>query len=154
MPKNHTGASLLSINELRPHPDNPNDHTADQIEQLSEIIDYQGWRVPIIKSNQSGYIASGHARWMVAQRMQWSEVPVVCQDFESEEQEYLFVVSDNAIATQSEINMAMVNLKVTEIGPFPVKLLGFKNYVVDMSEKEAIFTIGDGGGTNLAWNIA
>lgn len=59
---------ILDINDPRivPNPDNPNDHSDEQLAQFAKILIYQGQRKPIIISNQSGFIVTGHGTWMAA----------------------------------------------------------------------------------------
>ena len=40
---------LVDLNKLVPHPKNPNKHPPEQIERLSQIIDFQGQRKAIAK---------------------------------------------------------------------------------------------------------
>lgn len=129
-------SKLVKINELKPHPDNPNQHSDAQVERLAAILKYQGWRYPIKVSNLSGFITSGHGRLLGAKKLGLKEVPVSYQDYESEEQEYADVVSDNAIASWAELNLANINSKVEMLGPdFDIDLLGIKDFTIDVAEK-------------------
>lgn len=127
---------LVSTKELLAHPENPNDHSEQQIKRLSEILDYQGWRYPIKVSNQSGFITSGHGRLMAAKLNGWNEVPVNYQDYDDEEQEYADVVSDNAIALWAELNLAKINSKLPDLGPeFNIDMLGLKDFILEPADK-------------------
>lgn len=127
---------LVPISELKPYPKNPNEHSEEQINRLAQILDYQGWRYPVKVSNLSGYITSGHGRIDAAQKNGWTEVPVNFQDYESEEQEYADVVSDNSIAEWANLNLSQINADVVELGPdFDIDLLGIKDFVLEPSEK-------------------
>lgn len=128
--------TLVSISELRPHPKNRNKHSDDQIKRLAQILEYQGWRYPIKVSKRSGFITSGHGRLAAAKLMKWKEVPVNYQDYESDEQEYTDVQSDNAIASWAELDLAGINSDIGELGPdFDIDLLGIKDFVLEPAEK-------------------
>lgn len=136
MPQNHTGCQLVPISKLNPHPDNPNKHSASQIEQLADIIEYQGWRKPITVSNPTGFITAGHGRLLAAKLKKWTELPVSHQDYEDYAQEYADLVADNAIAAQAEIDMALINTKVPDLGPeLDVRMLGFENFEIEPADK-------------------
>jgi DNA modification methylase len=123
------------IGNLLVHPKNPNKHSREQIERLAELIKYQGWRLPIIVSNQSGYIVSGHGRLEAAKHLGLKEVPISYQDFTSE-QEYAFLVSDNAIASWAELDLVSINFEVPNLGPdFEIKMLGMKDFAIEPAEK-------------------
>lgn len=130
-------AELLSIDELRPHPKNRNKHSKDQIDRLAKIIKYQGFRHPIIVSRLSGFIVAGHGRLDAAKKLKLKTVPVDYQEFESEEQEYAFLQSDNSIALWAELDLSGINADLGDLGPdFDIELLGLKNFTVDVADKE------------------
>lgn len=129
----------VDVNELKPNPKNPNKHSEEQIERLAKILQYQGFRYPIKVSNLSGYITSGHGRLEAAKKLGLSKVPVSYQDYENEEQEYADIVSDNAIASWSDIDLSWVNKELENMGPeFDIDLFGIKHFnldpVVDLSD--------------------
>lgn len=125
---------MVAIEDVRPNNRNRNKHSEAQIERLVKIIQRQGFRQPLIVSNQSGLLVAGHGRLIAAKRLGMTEVPVVRQDFDSEEQEYQAQVSDNAIASWAELDLAGINADIPELGPFDIELLGLKDFSVDLSE--------------------
>lgn len=127
---------LIKINELKPHPKNRNKHPSDQIERLATIIKYQGIRSPIKVSLRSGYITAGHGRLEAFRHLKLKAVPVDMQDYESDEQEYADIQSDNAIALWAELDLLGINVDLPAMGPeFNIDLLGIRNFVLDASEK-------------------
>jgi hypothetical protein len=128
--------ALVSVKELKPNPLNRNSHPKDQIERLAKILEFQGWRYPIKVSKRSGLITSGHGRLEAAKLLKWKEVPVSFQDYESEEQEYADTISDNSIASWSELDLSGINSDLTDLGPdFDIDLLGIKDFVLEPIEK-------------------
>ena len=71
---------IMPLEELKPHPKNPNRHPASQVELLAKVIEAQGWRQPVKVSTRSGYIVSGHGRYEAA-RLLRCPVPVDLQDY-------------------------------------------------------------------------
>jgi DNA modification methylase len=129
---------LVSIKGLSPHPKNPNDHSQEQIARLAAILAYQGWRYPIKVSNLSGFVTSGHGRLLAAKFNGWEQVPVSYQDYENEEQEYADLVSDNAIAEWSVLDLKSINAEIEHMGPdFDIDWLGIKNFELDPADKYA-----------------
>jgi hypothetical protein len=123
---------LIPLGELRPHPKNRNKHGADQIARLAQVFEYQGIRHPIIVSNLSGFIVAGHGRLDAAKKLGLTEFPVDFQDFESEESEYAFLISDNSIALWAELDLSGINADIGDLGPdFDIDLLGIKNFGLD-----------------------
>lgn len=126
----------VDVDTLSPNPRNPNRHSKAQIKRLSELIKYQGWRLPIIVSKQSGNVVAGHGRLDAARVLGVREVPVTYQDFVSPEVEYAFLVSDNAIHNWSELDLSSINSFVPELGPdFDIELLGLKDFTIEVADK-------------------
>ncbi len=125
----------VNPSELRPNPKNPNMHSPEQIDRLAQIIDHYGWRHPIIVSNQSGYIVVGHGRLDAAKRMKLEKVPIEYQDFETPDLEYGFLVCDNGIARQAELNLAQINIDMIDLGPMDIDLLGIKDFTIEPLDK-------------------
>lgn len=127
---------LLPVNELKPHPKNPNKHSKEQIARLAEILEYQCVRHPVIVSRLSGHVVVGHGRLEAMKKLGMKEVPVDYQEFKSEEQEYAFIVSDNAIAEWAELDLSMINSEVPDLGPdFEIDLLGLKDFEIEVADK-------------------
>lgn len=130
---------MMPLGELKPHPRNPNKHSSNQIAALCKLIEYQGIRWPIIVSGLSGYIVAGHARLEAAKQLGLPDYPIDIQDFENEEQEYAFMVSDNAIQELSELDYGFINEVLPDLGPeFDIDMLGIPDFKIDPSELKEI----------------
>lgn len=127
---------LVDVKALKPHPKNRNKHPEDQIERLAKILKYQGVRAPIVISNRSERIVKGHGTLQAIKKNEWDKAPVVYQDFEDDDQEWLFVQSDNAIASWAELDLKGINADIGELGPFDIDLIGIKDFVVEPAEKD------------------
>lgn len=128
---------IVSLSSLTPNPKNANKHPKEQIERLAKILKYQGIRAPIIVSKRSGFIVKGHGTLLAIKHNKWDKCPVVFQDFETEEQEYAFLQSDNAIASWADLDLSMVNIELPNLGPdFDIDLLGIKDFKIDVAERE------------------
>lgn len=123
--------SFVPIDSVKPNPKNRNKHTDQQIDALVKIIEYQGFRHPLVVSKRSGFLVSGHGRLMAARKMGSETLPVVFQDFDSEEQEYAAGVSDNAIASWAEIDLPAIHSDLPELAPFDLDLLGVNNFKLE-----------------------
>lgn len=126
---------LVDVKALKPHPKNRNKHPQDQVERLAKILNYQGLRAPIVVSRLSGKIVKGHGTLQAIKENGWESAPVVYQDFEDNDQEWLFLQSDNAIASWAELDVSGINSDLSELGPFDIDLTGLRNFSVDPNEK-------------------
>jgi hypothetical protein len=127
---------ILDISKCVPNKKNRNKHSDEQITRLADIIKYQGFRSPLIISNRSGLVVAGHGRLLAAKFLGLKEVPVIYQDFDSEEQEYAAQVSDNAIASWAELDLSGINADIGELGPdFDLEMLGIKDFELEPADK-------------------
>jgi len=108
---------MVTLDELRPHPENANTHSPEQISRLAKILKYQGWRKPIVVSKLSGYIVSGHGRLQASRIAGFEKVPIDEQDYESEEQEFADLIADNRIAELSDWNTIKLNDQLASLKP-------------------------------------
>lgn len=128
---------LIDPKNLKDHPKNRNKHSRDQIDRLASLYRYHGIRHPIIVSSQTKCIVAGHGRKQAAIEAKVEQVPVVFQDFVSEEAEYAFIQSDNAIALWAELDLLGINADLADLGPdFDLDMLGIKDFVLDFAEKD------------------
>lgn len=126
---------LVEISAMKTNPRNPNRHPKRQIELLSKILT-QGWRHPIIVSNGSGLIVVGHGRLEAAKLAEMEFVPVEYQDFNSNEEEYAFMLADNRIPELSERDIGALKDLMIEIdtGAIDLEMTGY-----DFREAEKLF---------------
>jgi hypothetical protein len=125
---------LVKPAELKPNPNNPNRHTRAQIERFAEILKFTGVRKPVVVSNQSGMIVTGHGTLQAIQENGWEFAPVDYQDFESYDQEYAHIVADNELQKWSEIDKGAVNAQLENLGPdLNLAMFGFQNFVMDLA---------------------
>jgi ParB-like chromosome segregation protein Spo0J len=117
----------VPIEELVPNPRNPNKHGADQVKLLAKIIDFQGWRSPVVVSTLSGYVVRGHGRLLAARHLGLESVPVDFQDYENEAQEHADLVADNRIAELAEMDRVGLKdlIESLDTGEIDLEMTGF-----------------------------
>lgn len=130
-------AQMVDITDMLPHPKNPNKHSKEQIDRLVKVMQFQGVRHPIVVSKLSGHVVAGHGRLQAFKKLKMTQVPVDFQDFDNEDQEYAFIVSDNALQQEwAELDLSSINANMGDLGPdFDLELLGMKDLKIDVSEK-------------------
>ena len=126
----------IEISKLRPHPNNPNTHTDKQIDLLAEIIEDQRFRIPVIVSNLSNCLVSGHASTMAAQKCGLTKIPAIRQDFADEKEEFMFMTSVNEIARWSKLDETVVKNAVQrlDIKAKKLKLTGIKGLNIQKAD--------------------
>lgn len=128
----------VGIDSLLPHPKNMHSHSPEQIERLSKIIEYQSFRTPITVQRGTNLVVCGHGRLLAAKNLGYTKVPVIYQEFKSEEQLYAHMVADNAIGkdTWAQLDLSQINKDIIDLGPdLDLDMLGLKDFVVEPIEK-------------------
>lgn len=100
---------MVPIEKIKPHPENPNAHSTEQIAVFAEILRYQGTRRPFRVSKRSGLLMAGHGQLAAYKLNGWKECPVEYQDYENEAQEYADLVADNALGAWAVIDVSTVS---------------------------------------------
>lgn len=123
--------------EKRLNPDNSNEHPEAQIEELVEQYKYQGVRHAIIISTRDGVMSAGECRYLAAKRVGMKSFPVDWQDFEDFDQQFAFVVADNAIAAMATLNLSKINSQLPKLdgATFQIPRLGIPDFQVDVADK-------------------
>lgn len=129
---------IVAPSSLKPHPKNPNKHPQSQIELLAKIIEYQGWRSPVVVSNRSGFIIKGHGR-VEAAKILGTQVPVDYQDYNSDQDELADLIADNRVSELAEMDLDAVHqmMKDDVFKDFDLDMTGFDFFSrADMDEEE------------------
>lgn len=138
---------LVPLDQIKLNPKNRNAHPPEQIDQLITIMEYQGrMRRPGTVSNQSGFLVCGEGRYLALKKKGATHMPILFQDYDSEEQEYADGIADNAIDKQAILDKASILQDVLNFGPdFDFDVLGMKDFVLPedftaMTDEDAVPT--------------
>lgn len=107
---------LININELKPNNKNVKQHPKEQIEDLARLMDYVGFKDPIV-IDEDYTIFAGHGRLEAAKLKGMTEVPCVFMENLTDEQKKWFLLADNRI-NESEWNSDNVQLMLEDLGSF------------------------------------
>lgn len=137
---------VVGIDTVIPNPKNPNKHEKSQIERLCKLIKNTGFRNPLIISNQTGFLVSGHGRLEAAKLLKMEKIPVVFQDFKNEADEYSFMTADNAIGSWSELDLEKIKLDSFSFDNFDIEMLGLENFnLMEMALEDEEDVVDDNG---------
>ncbi len=99
---------VLSIDQLRPAPDNPRRHSRQQIRKIARSIETFGFGVPVLVDGENGVLA-GHGRIEACRTIGMAEVPVIRLAHLTPAQAKAFRIAEN---------------KLTELGGWDERILG------------------------------
>ena len=123
---------FVNPKDLKPHPRNRNKHTKAQIERLAKIIQRSGMREPINVSKRAGYIVTGHCTTLACIEAGLEKVPVMYQDYETEQDEVLHMNADNEMARWASLDEDLLRDDVLELGlEDDLDFLGLEKFKLD-----------------------
>lgn len=91
------------IDQIRPDPRNPRQHSKRQIRQLANSIERFGFNVPIL-IDREGHLITGHGRLQACQSLQWSSIPAIRVEHLAPEEIRLYMIADNRLTENATWN--------------------------------------------------
>ena len=85
-----------SIDELKPDPANPRQHSKKQIRQIGDSLKAFDFVVPVLIDGNDNIIA-GHGRVLAGRAVGITEVPTICLDHLTPTQTRAFMIADNRL---------------------------------------------------------
>jgi DNA modification methylase len=122
----------LTIDELKPFPDNPRQHPEAQIARLMRSIE-QVWTNPIL-IDETATILAGHGRLEAAKRLGRTEVPTLTIGGLSAAEKRAVVIADNRLPEQAvwDFDLLRGHFKGLIEVDFDVELTGFSTGEIDL----------------------
>ena len=112
------GVATLSVIDIRPNPDQPRRHFANEkLDELAASIAKHGIIQPIIvRPFQGGYqIVAGERRWRAAQRAQLHDIPAIIRSFDDSETLEIALLENIQRQDLNPIEEAEAYKKLTEL---------------------------------------
>ena len=112
------GVATLSVIDIRPNPDQPRRHFADEkLDELAASIAKHGIIQPIIvRPFQGGYqIVAGERRWRATQRAQLHDIPAIIRSFDDSETLEIALLENIQRQDLNPIEEAEAYKKLTEL---------------------------------------
>lgn len=132
-------AEYIKINEIKPHPENPREHTEEQIQKIAKSIAELDWGRPIIISKDN-YILAGEGAYLAASGTEYIDTKGNKKYFKCEEVPFrrmkhmhdspeaiAYMVTDNKLNEESDWNYGKLQ-SINEglrLQGFDVSLTGF-----------------------------
>lgn len=95
---------LEPLDQLRQHPDNPNNGDVDALE---ESIEVNGFYSPIVVQRSTRYILAGNHRYLAAMRLHAREIPTIWLDVDDDSARRI-MLADNQITRRGHDDEAML----------------------------------------------
>ena len=114
--------TYVLLSTLTLDPKNPRTHSPRQIRQISRSLQTFGFIVPILVDAAYRIIA-GHGRYLAAQLLRLSEVPIIKIEHLSLAQQRAFQIADNALTENSDWSKVQLGLNLKELSVENLDLL-------------------------------
>lgn len=128
----------ISINDLKPYPQNAKKHPAEQVEHIANSIREFGFQQPIVV-DKDNVVVIGHGRLLAAKKLNMDSVPCVRADDLTDEQIKALRLADNK-TNESEWDFDLLDMELFDI-EIDMKQFGFEKEEKEQKEKgEVPFT--------------
>ena len=135
----------ISLSEITPYAGNAKMHPAHQIEQIKESIQQFGFNDPLALWH--GEIVEGHGRYIAAQELGLSEIPVIRLDGLTDEQRRAYAIVHNKLTINSDFDAQLLDAELSGLPDFDAEFFGFEltdfdfgsddSYLKEQKEPEA-----------------
>ena len=119
---------FIKIKDIKPHPENPRDHTEEQVQKIAKSIKELDWGRPIIISHDN-YILAGEGAYLAAKNvLKLSEVPFRrMKHLHNTPEAVAYMLADNKLNEESDWNYGKLQTINTDLRlkGFDVTLTGF-----------------------------
>lgn len=109
-----TKIEMWPVDDLVPYVRNARTHPEGQVAQIAASMERFGFTIPMLVS-EDGTIIAGHGRLLAAQRLGFTEVPVMVARGWSDEDRRLYTLADNRLAETSEWDPDTLRLELDEL---------------------------------------
>jgi ParB-like chromosome segregation protein Spo0J len=115
-----------TISGLIPYANNARTHSETQVAQIAASMREWGWTNPILVDEQ-GTIIAGHGRVMAAQKLGYTEAPVMVAKGWSKAQMKAYVLADNQLAANAGWDADLLKVELADLDGlnFDLSLVGF-----------------------------
>lgn len=119
---------MRPIDDLKPFPNNPKIHTAEQISAIASNIAAFGFDQPIL-IDENDTILKGHGRQLGARKAKLALVPTIVRAGLSADDKWAIVISDNALPAMTGFDQSLLRIGLTQLAKvnYPLELTGFDN---------------------------
>ena len=99
LPNQINGLTVTYVHRtsLKPHPQNPNIHSAKQVERIARSFREFGWTNPII-TDEEGRVLAGHGRLLAAAKLGIEMVPTISLTHLNDAQRRAYIILDNRLS--------------------------------------------------------
>lgn len=119
----------MDVDLIQPHPQNPRNHTPEQIQKIADSIEELGWGRPIIISRDY-FILAGHGAYIAAtEKLNLNSVPYRMMDHVHDSPEALsYMIADNKLTDESDWNYGKLEplMDKIDLEGFDLSLTGFE----------------------------
>ena len=111
---------------LIPYARNARKHGPRQIAEIAESMRQFGWTMPLL-IDERGQVIAGHGRILAAERLGWTEGPVMVARGWTAAQVRAYRLADNEIAAHSTWDLGMLRAELADLSELGIdlELMGF-----------------------------
>jgi DNA modification methylase len=106
--------NLTPIDQIKPNPNNPREHSAAHITQLARSIEEFGFTT-LILTDEDGMILAGEGKWLAAKQCNMTHLPTRVLGGLTETKKLLYVIADNQLGLNSTWDQDLLNKAIEKL---------------------------------------
>jgi len=106
--------NLTPIDQIKPNPSNPREHSTEQIAQIARSIEEFGF-TSLILVDETGMILAGEGKWLAAKQRKMTHVPTRVISGLTETKKLLYVIADNQLGLNSTWDQELLNKAIEKL---------------------------------------
>ena len=118
--------NMIEISKVKPYKDNPKMHTSTQVRKIQASIEAYGWDQPIVVDEEM-VIIKGHGRYMAAQNLGLTEIPVLISDMSFEQARQARIADNKSAESEWDLDVLWGEISSLQSQGFTSESLGFSD---------------------------
>lgn len=124
----------VKLDSIKPYERNAKLHPQEQVDQIKNSIQAFGFNDPL--GIWHGEIVEGHGRYIAAQELGMTEIPIIRLDGLTDEQRRAYMLVHNQLTMNSGFDLELLNAELADILNFDMSEFGFDTEPEIPDEKE------------------
>ena len=115
----------LGIDELTPYKNNAKLHPREQIEEIKQSIEENGFCDPVAVWGKDNIVVEGHGRLIACKELGFTEIDCIRLDHLTEEQRRAYTLTHNKLTMNSGFDDELLALELGDLQELEIDVIGF-----------------------------
>lgn len=115
----------LGIDELTPYKNNAKTHPREQIEQIKQSIEENGFCDPVAVWGENNIVVEGHGRLIACRELGFEKIDCIRLDHLTDGQRRAYTLTHNKLTMNSDFDNELLALELGDLQELEIDVIGF-----------------------------